>query len=184
MANERIYHELQADTVNSAINVPEVDATVFARTETGLRLVKRELYARGGHTLTDQLFVVGSTPLLISERAYDQIRRLQVCPSIEWHPVQITWRRSTYPYWAGETIIEHDIWDYDRSDYALIDDDGPRQNSNVAFMRNGVIKARLVPEFDLFHAEFNQWIGSESMKVLWEAAALTGMRFAAVEISE
>jgi len=51
-------------------------------------------------------------------------------------------------------------------------------------MRNGVIKARLVPEFDLFHAEFNQWIGSESMKVLWEAAALTGMRFAAVEISE
>lgn len=178
------WYELHVDVGDEEIDqIPTISSDVLVRTRTGLKLVSQAVTAKGGHSLPDRLFVIHSSPMLLSDSAFAQIRHLRLCPTVEWHPVEVTWRRAIYAYRVGETMTSHDIWDYERSDYTVVHEDRPRGRTNIGRLRRGVIDRALLPSLDLFRAEFNRWIGSEAMKSAWEVAGASGMTFAELGIA-
>lgn len=184
MASRLTYFKLEVDVGDrEAGELPEVNADILIPTKTGLKLVTQAVRAKGGRALWDLLLVIGSTPLLMSERTYERIRTLRLCPSIEWHPVQVTWRRSIYPYWVGETMTEHDIWDYEKSEYTLLYKDRPQGKTNVGLMGRAVMNPDLLPDLDLFRGRFNYWVGSEMLKNVWKAEGFNGMEFVELDVA-
>jgi hypothetical protein len=167
-------------TVNE---IPIVYDDVTTYTRDGIRFVNDAVTAKGGKHLTDHVVVLSSLCLLLSERAFRLLQSQRTCPRIEWRPIQRTWRRSAHSYWAGDTMLGHDIWDYDVSDYTLLRPNDPRSRTNVGTLRRGVASRNAIPQLELFKSTHGQWIGSASLKAAWEQAGLTGTEVRPVQFA-
>ena len=161
--------------------VPSVDQDLLISTKQGLKLVSQTAVAKGGASLWDRLFLIHSSALLLSDAAYHVIRKLRVCPSIQWHPVKITWRNSIHPYWVGNTLEQHDIWNDPTSVSSWIDREGFPNQKKIASLRKGVALPEAIPALDLFRAGSGDWVGSDSFKMAWETNQFAGMHFEPID---
>ena len=79
----------------------------------------RALAAHRRRKLPDRFHVLGSTWFLISPKAWQVFQMVRCCKSIQWIPTLVCNKDEVClaTYHLAYGFIQHDIWDYSRSDF-------------------------------------------------------------------
>ena len=129
--------------------------------------------------LPDLFFFIGAKWLLISNSSLEIIDEHRCCSSISWKDTLIYDKNGVElsKYNLAYNAIQHDVWDWKRSDCAYLPGKTPGVKEDAGYMRKGVLNESAVPDFDLFHAERGYWIVSDRLRSSLISADVTGFVF-------
>ena len=189
MLESEIFYEMSEDPSDKFARIEDDlidengEALVPWEVDPDLRLAKAMVASRK-KPLSAWPFIICSAWLLISDAAYAIAQQYQCCSSIRWIPTDVTRPDGSIAgaYWLAHGAAEHDIWDYVKSDFTWLPNIPSGTKEAVAFLNSGVARRELIPEFDVFQADYGIWIASSCFAKAIVASGLKGFCFSPLRI--
>jgi hypothetical protein len=149
------------------------------------KLVKaRAILAHRRKKLPDRFHVLRSTWFLISPKAWQVFQMVRCCKSICWIPTSISNKDGVCvaTYHLAYGFMQHDIWDYSRSNFYWYPGRTPGTAEAAGYMRKGIIDPLKVPkDVEFFRATRQKCIGTRRLCELIREHELTGFSFQKIE---
>ena len=126
--------------------------------------------------LTDRLWIVNATFLILSDPLSNCIRNFDVCPQIATRPAHLFYPQGDKvagQWWWYFPLVEHEVFDWDRSEYTLLSPEEPVRI--VKDYRRWIL--RDCPAFDVFYCDRGRYVVSARLYMALIAEAFTGLSF-------
>lgn len=151
--------------------------------DTELRRAKAKL-SSSRKPVSDLPFMVCVNGPLMSDAAYAIVQRYRCCPSIRWIPTDLCRPDGSIAgaYWLAYGSVEHDVWDYAKSDCSWLSGMPRGTREAVGYLKSGVARQRLLPKLDLFQMRFGIWAASYGLAKAVTESGLKGFCFSPLRV--